>query len=861
MKSLHPTTLMILCCCLFASTAPAQSAAEKSAIGAHMPKKHISFFKKYCLDCHDSDTQEGKVDLESISLDINTLESAERWAKVLNSLNSAEMPPEDETQPTAADKTSFLEDLSAQLVIARNVLSDSGGVITMRRLNRREYINTMRDLLGAEVNADDLPDDASSGGFDTAGASLFFSSDQFEQYVKIARQSLDQAIVKGPQPKTRTSLIEVEMDSTRKITNRYNTLYDSHQRAELWKKSNKKPTEFGFIDSARVDFEDGNYKKWAASYKQYLDNPASKTGALMYNWFQGAHTVPVTFNYKTAPGKYILRVRAAALEDAPAHQRFLEYGRVVKGAQGGELSLEGCYQVTGTMEEPQVIEIPITISSPESRVIGFRQRQHNIRDASRVAFTAARVKTGFGPPPALWIDSIEWEGPLVEQWPPKSHQQIFFQGESAKKDDTYASEILARFAQRAFRDAQPSDGFLNSLLNLYRGQRTLGKSFEEAIKEPLSIILASPSFLYISEPDDQLGKRELTDLELAVRLSYFLWSSSPDEKLLELAHAGELSQPEVLRQQTNRMLSDPKSWEFVSGFTHQWLHMERLDFFQFNFKLYPEFDDSMKAAARDEVYHTINTLLQEKRSIGELLKSDYVVVNDLLAGYYGIDNVQGSHFRKVNVPADSPRGGLLGTAAVLAMGSDGERCSPVERGAWVMRKLLHDPPPPAPANVPQLSRFSAKALSARELQAAHQEEPQCAQCHRKIDPIGFGLENFNAAGKWRENELTIATVAKKTNKKTRYIKVPKQLPIDASGTLPDGTAFADYFEMRDRVAEREYEFSRGFTESLIAYGLGRQYGFSDRNLSDKILKKAKQQDYQLKSFLHALVQSKQFQTK
>ncbi|PHR89057.1 MAG: hypothetical protein COA78_36025 [Blastopirellula sp.] len=860
MKLLCQITLL-LCCFLVASMSYAQPAAEKSAIGAQMPKKHLSFFKKYCLDCHDNETQEGKIDLESISFDIKTLESAERWAKVLNSLNSAEMPPEDETQPTAADKTSFLEDLSAQLVVARNVLSDSGGVITMRRLNRREYINTMRDLLGVEVNADDLPDDASSGGFDTAGASLFFSSDQFEQYVKIARQSLDQAIVRGPEPQTKKFKIESEIASSKMINNRYNNLHNSHVRAEKWRKSDKKPTAFGFIDEARVAFEDGNYKKWGPTYKKYLDDPASETGALMYNWFQGAHIVPLTFNYKMPAGKYIVRVRAAALEGTPAQKRFLEFGRVSKGSQAGEIGVEGCYQVTGTLESPEIIEIAVTISSPESRSLGFRQKQHNTRNASRDAFVTSQRKTGLGPDPDLWIDWIEWEGPLLEQWPPESHQQIFFKGDETKKDDTYASEILASFAQRAFRDSQPSAGFLNSLLNIYRSHRALGKSFEEAIKEPLSIILASPSFLYISEPDSQPGKRSLTDLELAVRLSYFLWSSSPDDELIELANAGNLSDPSVLKQQTNRMLADPKAWEFISGFTHQWLNMERLDFFQFNYKLYPEFDESMKAAARNEVYHTIQTLLQEKRSIGELLKADYVVINDLLASYYEIENVTGSHFRKVKVPADSPRGGLLGTAAVLAMGSDGERSSPVERGAWVMRKLLHDPPPPAPANVPQLSRFSAKALSARELQAAHQEEPQCAQCHRKIDPLGFGLENFNAAGKWRENELTIASIPKKKNYRTKYIKVPKQLPIDASGTLPDGTAFADYFEMRDRVAERNDEFARGFTEALIAYGLGRQYGFSDRNLADKILKQTAQQDYQLKSFLHALVQSKQFQTK
>ena len=229
------------------------------------------------------------------------------------------------------------------------------------------------------------------------------------------------------------------------------------------------------------------------------------------------------------------------------------------------------------------------------------------------------------------------------------------------------------------------------------------------------------------------------------------------------------------------------------------------------------------------------------------------MINGLLGTYYGIDGVNGDHFRKVSLPADSPRGGLLGTAAVLAMGSDGIESSPVERGAWVLRYLLNDPPPPAPPNVPQLSRLADKPLTARERVLAHQEEPQCASCHRKIDPIGFGLENFTAAGKWRTQNIQLVKNGRKTTR--------RDYDIDPSGKFYKGPEFAGFFELRDRISEKENDFARGFTEHLIGYGLGRPFGFTDEDLAVGILASAKKEEFSLIEFIHALVQSKAFATK
>jgi len=817
---------------------------------AVMPEEHAAFFREHCFNCHNAETPEGKLDLQTLSFNLDTLRTAERWQKILNAINSGEMPPEGEKQPTPEKKTKLLQDLSKQLVTARKVFSDSGGVITMRRLNRREYVNTIRALLHVDVDAQDLPDDTSSGGFDTAGGSLFFSSDQLEQYLRIARRALDDAIVTGDRPETVHERREAETAANRAMRSRSNVLKRKKNRVDAWRKSDKPASDFGFVNAARAKFEEGQYNQNFSFFEWYVSQPAAMDGAMLATSSVGAYVDSTTIPKDAPPGEYLLRVRVGTLDDAPAHRCFLEFGYKI-GGQSGELEVLGCRQVLGTRRKPQVIEIPVTVSVDGSRVFGLRERQPNNRNAARLVYRAARTKNGIGPIPALWIDWVEWEGPLTKEWPPSSHQQVFFKGSGGELTDGYAREIIERFAEKAFRVQPPSASFVDKLMVLFQSRREAGESFQEAIKEPLSVLLASPGFLYLGE---RPNGRKLTDPELAVRLSYFLWSGPPDAELLAIARQDKLHEPDVLAQQTDRLLSDQRAREFISGFTHQWLDMERLDFFQFNHRRYPQFDESAKQAAREEIYETIATVLQENLRIGTLLKSDFVVINDLLAEYYGINGVQGHQFRKVNLPEGSPRGGLLGTAAILAMGSDGERSSPVERGAWVLRKLLHDPPPPAPPNVPQLSRLTGQLLSARQLQTAHMEEPQCAQCHRKIDPIGFGLQNFDAIGRWREEEHTEIAAGSRIKKKENH-------PIDASGRLPGGTSFDNYFDLRDRIAEREYAFACGLTESLIAYGFGRPYGFSDFDLAEKILNQARSDQFRLSAFIHALVQSKPFQSK
>lgn len=831
---------------------------------AQLPTTHRELFEEHCVKCHGPEKQKGKFRVDTLPFTITTVEDADRWQKVLNSLNSGEMPPEDEKQPPREQKTEFLSALSHTLVAARKSLADQGGRITMRRLNRREYQNTIRDLLGVTVDAHDLPADGGAGSFDTVGTSLFMSSDQFERYLELGRRALDEAIVTGPQPQVRKEHGESEIAANRFVAARLRGVdSDAYARAVAWRDSGKPATEFGFTDKGAANFTLRQGRDNIPTFQKYLARPHSDTGAFLT--MEVGHIEETIAIPDDAPlGDYLLRLRVGLAENAPAHRRFLEMGHQTPGR--GIYDVIGSYQVTGTIAQPSIIEIPVHVSATSPRTFNFREKHHNSRAYTLSTYRASLAETGVGPEPTIWVDWVEWEGPIVPQWPPAAHRQLFFKGPGAAQDDAYAREIIERFARRAFRADPPEQDFLDKLFALYQRCRAAGDGFEDALKTPLSVVLASPGFLYLAETTPERGHRPLDDRELAIRLSYFIWSAPPDEELLTLAKAGKLHDPATLAAQVDRLISHPRSREFVRGFTHQWLGMERLDFFQFDFRQFRDFDESAKIAARDEVFAFVDTLLRENLSAKNLLKSDFAVVNSFLATYYGLPGVEGDAFRKVSLPADSPRGGLLGMAAILAMGSNGERTSPVERGAWVLRKLLNDPPPPAPPNVPQLTRLDEKLLTTRQRLLAHQEEAQCASCHRQIDPIGFGLENFDAAGLWRTKDAyDLPDVKKKNAARAKKIQLTEAnhlaWDIDPSGAFYRGASFGDYFALRDLVAGQSDRFARGLTEALMEYALGRTISFTDEDLIQTIVAQTKDKDFAFRSFIHAIVASDAFHRK
>ena len=1086
---------------------------------ARLPERNQAFLNNYCMDCHDADTEKGEVNLEDLPLHITAMQQAELWQKVLNALNAGEMPPEKKPQPKNVEKADFLEDLSHTMVVARKVLSDSGGKITMRRLNQREYGKTIENLLGVIVDAKLLPEDGGSESFDTTGASQFMSSDQIEQYLALGRRAIDAALDRHTTQKRKSRTFRVEPEKVvnphhEKIVERFE---ETNERFLAWKEGvdraaelpeNKAvmdalrrksprlaqfyynveqlkgipdPKTFGFNDVQKAAFANRNYNLVYAWFKHYAMLPHRDQGTYLKLGHVGADgytRIDVKPSWKMPPGTYILRVRVGAVEGAPESRRFIEVGhpdttgrakqgivfplsshqitgtidqpqiietRVEVGAdtirafsvqekqalngqqyfkeyfhqakkkngygydpaiwvdwveiegpiddsgtrgwkerrqsethanvkvggtyedyfKGGhdraqellktqkwdqeiideqqarfriarfkeegakyrrylahtltksgslltvspvypmefialppeqpsgwnktkhvvdalplgnytlrfrvgavegtpkkrhfvevgavsedkQFTRIGTYQITGSTDDPRIIDIPVQLTIDGPRKFGLREKRNPRAD--EVLNSNARFQQDLMPKPALWVDWVEWEGPLSTDESRSGKMDWWVSQKDIPKEQVRAREILTNFLAEAFRGVTPGEDYLDRLVGIFESRRKSGETFDIAVRTPLSIILASPGFLYFSEPGTESEKRRLSDRELAVRLAYFLWSAPPDKKLLDLAETNQLHEPDVLRAQVDRMIEDSRSDEFVAGFVPQWLHMERLDFFQFDIKRHPEFDESMREATRQEVYQSYAYLLRnrDQGELRNLLKSDYVVINSLLGFHYGIPGVVGDHFRKVKLPPNSPRGGLLGMAAIHAMGSDGVHSSPVERGAWVLRSILNDPPPPAPPNVPQISRLSGQVLTTRERLLAHQEEPQCASCHRKIDPIGLGLENFTAAGLWR------------TTNYSGEKKMKKTWDIDASGKFHDGPSFRDYRDMRDKIATHQEQFARGYVEALVTYGLGRPFGFTDEKLAEGIMAAASSENYATSAFIQALVATKEFQSK
>jgi mono/diheme cytochrome c family protein len=842
-----PMKSILFAALLFLAVGPVAQAQDNPAF---MPKKQTSVFEKYCFDCHDSETQEGSVDLESIPLQISKdIETAERWAKVLNAINSGEMPPEDSEQIPDQEKLEFLEELSRQMVLARKILSDSGGEITLRRLNRREYQNTLESLIGVRPNVSGLPDDQASSGFDTEGASLFFSSNQLELYLNAARHSLDFALNSSSRVKSKTERIEPEET--------YTPHYEGYLEELRTRIANSKkflaspddpPTDLGILDAYQAKKQMRNAKKWVPQLEEYVARPETKTGATMILTIKkgGPTKIKLPPVGAHAYGRYKIRVRAAAYKDAPVRFQYLEFTSGI----GKSRNHMGWRKVVGTLGDPEIIEFEFEHLPGEKQLYMIHQRTHQDRGDKNL-WTLNQLENGIGTPPGVWVDWAELVGPEQFEFPQRD--EILFERPQGWSEKKYVKEVIRRFATKAFRGTEPSEEYVGKLFERFESASKDGNSFKKAIVEPLAIVLSSPNFLYKVESTG--GNESLSAHELATRLSYFLWSTTPDQELVELAESGKLNDPTVLREQTDRMIADPKFERFINGFVHQWLEMERIDMFQFSGAQYPEFDNAVRANSREELFSMFRLLVQERLPLKDLLHGNYVVINDLLADYYGIEGVKGHEFRKVDIPKDSVRGGLLGTCAVNVMGSDGIRSSPVERGAWVLRHLLNNPPPPAPPNVPQLSRLDGEVLSVRNLQRAHQEQPQCAQCHQKIDPIGYGLENFDPTGAWREVETVSFGKSKLGRKQT------KEFEIDPRGKLHSEQTFSNFAELRDVIGEHEDDFAGGFAESLIAYGLGRPYGFTDKSLSEGMVQHAAKRQYDINEFIHALIQSKAFSTK
>ena len=551
---------------------------------AILPEKNFDFLANYCLNCHDEEKQEGKVNLEDLDFNITSIEQAEHWQKVLAALNSGEMPPEDKKQPTNEEKANFLDDLAATMVDARKLLSDSGGKITIRRLNRREYQNTIREALGVEVDVADLPQDGGGGSYDTSGSSQFISSDQFEKYLEIGHKALDEFFErqktkgitrpmayrvepeKTMNPKLRKSVLVMEdrqrrIDAWKAAVDKVAELPENQAMLPEFKKNNKKnfpedqlfyrnaeklkntpnPKDYGFRDAGRALFaqitKDRNYNYT----KHYLSLPGNDRGTyLKTTWGVGRLDITPPEG-SMPPGIYKIRISAGIAEGAPDFRHFIELGhphQLQNGLDGFPIST---HHITGTVAQPSLIETEVLVTADTPRVFSVQERQPAKGTALRRVFAKQKAENGYGTPASIWIDWIEVEGPIRTNENMSILDKVFakHQIKVAGNPRDYGWEArevraaLKDFAHAIMRETDASEEFLDQLMALYEAERTNGSvgisdwsPFEEAIKLPLSIILASPGFLYLNEPGTDENRRDLNQRELAVRLAYFLVEQS-----------------------------------------------------------------------------------------------------------------------------------------------------------------------------------------------------------------------------------------------------------------------------------------------------------------------------------------------
>lgn len=756
-----------------ATTMPAQQAAG-TAPPAVSPRAVLD---RYCVTCHNERLQTGGLALDTVDPAQVALEPAV-WEKVAGKLRTGMMPPSPRPRPDGATSAALVTYLETALDHAATVNPDPGRPVA-HRLNRAEYTNAVRDLLGLEVDGRALlPPDESGYGFDNIGDVLSLSPGLLERYLlaaaKISRQAVGDPTLRPTTAAYRTSPLLAQ---------------------------------------------DGRISE---------DLPFGSRGGLAIR-----HHFPLDAEYLL---KVSLRGRARAPHQLEVR---LDRERVAVFALGERAPLE--------------IRLPVAAGT---RLVGV----------SFVGTLGQSLPVDARPPPppitsfayTLYpndpaVERVEIVGPFDGAVPAdtRSRQRIFVCRPASAEQEAErrcAGQILTGLATRAYRrPATPDD--VGPLLMAYDAGRSTG-GFEDGIRWAIEAVLVSPKFLFRVEgqPEDVApgAPYRVSDIDLASRLSFFLWSSVPDEALMELATAGRLSNPEVLEAQVRRMLGDPRSRALVENFGGQWLYLRNMPAVAPDATQFPDFDDNLRAAFRRETELFFDSQLRDDRSVRDLLNADYTFMNERLARHYGTPNVFGSHFRRVTWPAnDDRRAGLLGQGSILTVTSYPHRTSPVVRGKWLLENLLGAPPPPPPPNVPALEerQDGERPATMRERMAQHRANPVCATCHTRIDPLGFALENFNAVGRWRTTNGSGGAT------------------IDASGTLPDGAPFDGPAAFRAALLAEPWagEFTRTVTGKLLTYALGRGLEHQDAPVVRQIMRDAEPDGHRWSSLILGIVRSVPFQ--
>lgn len=761
------TLARTFCASFFAAVTLAAStrADEPDAYQARV----LPLLERYCIGCHMEGDAKGDLALDLYDDQAATLKDGKAWLRVLDALDGGTMPPPNKPRPTLAEIEAITGWIERDYLAAQCAEGRPPAPVVIRRLNRQEYDNTIRDLLGVDLKlaAERFPADDVGFGFDNVGSALNVSPVLVEKYLDAAEAALAAAI--------------------------------------------RPPDVEGFPPMELIGLQ---------TYRLPPDKP-------------------VEFAHALKPGRYLVDFSLVRVGIAEA----VEPPRLIVGLGTDRRTV----QAVSVQDETVVYRYWLDVAEGHAEAFvtlapGQAETENVV--APKQVGAAAGGDQRYGGDRGLHVDSMVVRGPLVfdPDKLPESHRQILPQrpgpGDDARREAARAA--ISRFVDRAFRRPTPAEE-VDRVMAIFALADDRGESFERAVQVALTSVLASPRFLYLIEPEvasPGVG-RPLDEFELASRLSYFLWSSMPDDALLARAGAGTLRKE--MKAEVGRMLDDPKASAFVTNFAGQWLQLRRLDGVAPDPGLFPSFDAALRDAMREETEQSFAHVLREDRSILELLDADYTFVDPALAKHYGMEGVEGEGFRKVTLP-DGRRGGVLTQASILTLTSNPNRTSPVKRGQFILQQILGTPPPPPPPDVPKLDDdgHAGDAATLRERMERHRADPQCASCHQQMDALGFALENYDPVGRWRTGDAGA--------------------PVDPSGELSGGRAFRDAGELKNVLrSTASKKFAQCLIKNMLTYALGRGLEPADYCAVEDVRSRLADDGWRIRSAILAIVESPAFQ--
>ena len=771
------------------------------------PPQVFSFVKKNCAGCHNAKLTSGDINLAAFDSARSFDESREIWERAVVKLKTGEMPPPGVPKPPAAEVAGVTRYLEAEFLRQDRTAKPDPGRVTARRLNRAEYNNTVRDLLNVDIRpADNFPNDESAFGFDNIGDALTLSPVLLEKYLYAAERAVRTAIF-GPE-KLKPAMIHYPLPV------RINDLVT-------------KPT-------LPKDLFNYDFSGLSTRHAAHI-----------------THRFPVDGDYSF---RVVLNGHRPN-QSEPVHPALFIDGKMIKE-----------WEVDATDLEGQIVEVRTTVTAGDHLLsASYLKTYHGLppsymgpepskrppeplistrgklteKDIEILRKYGTKIKTDrLETRVDNRFESLDIGGPFTQpEGPaPASLKSVFV---CTQQTPGCAQTIVASFARRAFRrpvtavEAAP-------FVKLYALARQQGDSFQEGIAAALQGVLVSPHFLFRVERDRPGAFAPVSEFELASRLSYFLWSTMPDEALMAAAAQGRLRQPAMLATQVRRMLADPKSRGLVDNFAGQWLQFKNIDVMKPDVEKFPEFEDNLRYSMRRETELFLENLIRSDASVLEILDAKHTYLNERLARFYGIDGVTGPEFRRVDMSKTERGGGILAQASILTISSYSTRTSPVLRGKWILENLLDAPPPPPPPAVPTLDESKVgESATLRQQMEAHRANPACASCHSRMDPLGFGLENLNAIGSWRTMD--------------------GKFPVDASGLLPGGRAFHGPVELKAQLTKDKDAFVRGLTSKLLTYALGRGLERFDRPVVNSIAARLPARNYRFSALVQGIVTSLPFQ--